>query len=931
MDLLRGQSITIKFTLYLLSLSTILFALVGYAYFAQKQHDYLQESKDQLKLHSSELLMFFDSRLKQHTQQSKMLVSLFTDIANNNNLKSSWDLASQHISNNVLASFFYDGQSQSFVSPSTWILPEELAYQKQTYWQSLKEKSPEPLWSDLYYDPIFHTWMLVYMQPVINDGELTGIWGSVFEVDKLISELKDKLLKFESELFIYDQDGQLVFHPDYGTRLIRNGLLLGGENDENRLVRDSVVEYIAMEKKDGEVYSFIDWGKSVYAVNNKVSSNGWSIVNYQTESEIFKRSSSDLSAIALMSIMGMVCVGITSFLLSRSLVSNRLRQTSRAISRASNGHLDQLKEERGSDEIDAVYRHLNELFQKFNKRLKLKDDDIKKLKDKLDENKALAQAVSFSDSAVLILDLDYTVSFVDSKVMKLLNCERDNILETRFFTHIHQNMAFISEQIINDIRRKETWHGELVLKEKGVEKQIWVNTTITPLRNEVGHVTKYVVSLQDISFIKDSQSQIEKLAYTDELTGLANRSFFVAQLEKCIEMQKRGHFEFAVLHFDIDDFKKVNDNLGYDGGDTLLIEFASRLSQQLRGEDVLARLSGDEFAFIVVATNSEQNVLLKVNSVLNVVSQPFVVKDKEIKITTSIGITMSNSDDPNLLLQHADLAMYEAKNKGKNTFHFYTKELNDVVQERMTVEVALEKALNNDKLELYYQPKVDFVNQRLVGYEALLRWHDDSLGFVSPAKFIPIAEQSDLILDISNWVMENAIKYTCRLESQVPVSINLSAKQFDKGDCVTILASLIKKYNANPGLIELEITESYLMTDVEGAITQLQSMKDLGVHISIDDFGTGYSSLSYLKRFPVDTLKIDRSFIKDIPDDNNDVEITAAIIAMARQLGLEVIAEGAETQEQIEFLRDNGCYLVQGFFFSKPLPADEARVWQFPV
>jgi EAL domain-containing protein (putative c-di-GMP-specific phosphodiesterase class I) len=319
-----------------------------------------------------------------------------------------------------------------------------------------------------------------------------------------------------------------------------------------------------------------------------------------------------------------------------------------------------------------------------------------------------------------------------------------------------------------------------------------------------------------------------------------------------------------------------------------------------------------------------------VNSILKTIATPFNILGHEIKVSTSIGITMSNNDDPNLLLQHADLAMYEAKAKGKNTFHFYTKELNDTVQERMSVEQRLGEALKNDVLELYYQPKVDIASKQLIGYEALLRWNDPELGFVSPGKFIPIAEQSNLILEIGDWVLDHALQFIGELSNQVPVSINLSGKQFEKGNFAHQLAMSLTKYNVEPGLVEIEITESHVMADVEDAIRQLQDMKNLGVQISIDDFGTGYSSLAYLKRLPVDTLKIDRSFIQDIPGDINDVEITGAIIAMAQQLGLHVIAEGAETQEQIDFLLEKGCIKVQGFFFSKPLPGDEAKQWLCP-
>jgi len=292
-------------------------------------------------------------------------------------------------------------------------------------------------------------------------------------------------------------------------------------------------------------------------------------------------------------------------------------------------------------------------------------------------------------------------------------------------------------------------------------------------------------------------------------------------------------------------------------------------------------------------------------------------------------MSMSDEKEAEVMLQHADLAMYEAKGGGKNTYHFYTEQLNEVAKERQVIETALHGAIKNEKFELYYQPKVNFIEKRLVGYEALIRWRDDDLGFVSPAKFIPIAEQSNLILKLGRWVIDKACEFAASLPEPVPVSINLSARQFESGNCASELRVSMERFAVAPENIELEITESHLMSDVEDAIRQLHTIKDLGVSISIDDFGTGYSSLSYLKRFPVDTLKIDRSFIKDIPGDISDVEITGAIIAMAQKLGLEVIAEGAETQEQIDFLKQNGCYNVQGYFFSKPLPEHEARVWQY--
>lgn len=925
------QSITFKYSSLQLLLLMLLLGLVGIVYSNKQQQDDFTQAHDSLRLQASEIAAFFDAKLEQHRVHSDMLGDLYQTLSFKQTNDQAWRFSNEHFSNTILAGFVHLPDDTRQVSPVNWQMSEELLFQSRLF-QSAGKQSKEPInaWGELYYDNTYHAWLLPYMTLVTGLNGEKSVWGSVMEIDNIIAELKKQFLAAGMELFIYDRSGKLVFHPDYGARLIRQNHTLGHSLNDDRVVRKSLRRFISSDKIDGQLYTFDDWGKSVFAVTQTLATNDWTVVVYSQESAVYQDSQSDSIDMLLMALLAVIFVCFSAIILSRYIVSRRLQGTARLLANAVVGKFDVPKVVRGGDEIDELHRQLGQLFKKFSSRLDAKDKEVELARAELDENKALAQAVSYSDNAVFILDLSFIISFVDTQSLSLLNCEREELLETRFFSHIHHHMAFITEQIINDIRRKESWHGELVLKELHNDRQIWVNTTITPLRNDVGHVTKYVVSMQDISFIKDSQNRIEKLAYTDELTSLANRSFFVAQLEKCIEMKKRGHFEFAVLHFDIDDFKRVNDKLGYDGGDLLLMEMAARLQKQLRGEDVLARLGGDEFAFIVVAASSEQNVLLKVNSILETVATPFNILGQEIKVSTSIGITMSNNDDPNLLLQHADLAMYEAKSKGKNTFHFYTKELNEAVQERMSVEQRLSHALEEDGLELYYQPKVDTKAMRLIGYEALLRWNDPELGFVSPGKFIPIAEQSNLILDIGDWVLEKALQFISELEEPIAVSINLSGKQFEKGNFTSQLAASLNKYQIEPSLLEIEITESHLMADIEDAIRQLEDMKNLGVQISIDDFGTGYSSLAYLKILPVETLKIDRSFIRDIPGDINDVEITGAIIAMAQQLGLNVIAEGAETQEQIDFLTERGCFCVQGFFYSKPLPREEAKQWQCP-
>lgn len=913
--------------------------LAATLYFKNEKKISTQLVTNNLLKQSEYIARLFDNQLHNHQQNTQVLGSLFEELLSsehNLSIEQSWQIVLPLISNNVVISFMTNGLDVRHSAPVNWQISNDIRRKQKEFIDQISADEPsleQGTWSSLFFEPLVKQWLSFYMSPIAVDGKSVGIFASAINVDNVINELRNKLKESQngSEIFIYDASGNLVFHPDYGSRLIRQNDNLHLLQRTNSIVRSSIVDFINLDKQSGEIYQFTDWGNKVFAVVQEIPLNDWTVVSYVPEKVMLQHANQQLMKMLSIIAILLTILFFMTIWLTRRYVSIRLRQTANLITRASNGHLDLRQHINGEDEIAQVNDKLNHLFDRFSSRLEGKRIAIEQLKLEVEENRALAQAVSYSDNAVLILELDFTIGFVDSKSLKLLNCDRDIVLGSRFFSHIHNLMAFIPEQIVNDIRRKQSWHGELVLKEFGSENQVWVNTTITPMRDDNGHVTKYVVSLQDISFIKDSQSKIEKLAYTDELTNLANRSFFVAQLEKFVEMNKRGHFNFALLHFDIDDFKRVNDKYGYEGGDSILTQLGQRLTERLRREDVVARMGGDEFALIIGMGDSEQSILNTATTILNLVAEPFKIKDQSVQINTSIGITLSNDDvkDAEILLQHADLAMFEAKNNGKNTFNFFTQELNDTVKERLDIELALTKALSQDKLELYYQPKVDFHKQQLVGYEALLRWMDDDLGFVSPAKFIPIAEQSHLILEISDWVMENAIKFVSSLDNKVPVSINISARQFESGTCSETIELLIKKYNVDPNLVELEITESYLMADVEDAILQLHEMKQIGVQISIDDFGTGYSSLSYLKRFPVNTLKIDRSFIQDIPHDVNDVEITGAIIAMAKKLGLEVIAEGAETKEQIDFLQLNECYLVQGYFYSKPLPEHAARQWQF--
>ncbi|MCC7284843.1 MAG: EAL domain-containing protein, partial [Burkholderiaceae bacterium] len=434
---------------------------------------------------------------------------------------------------------------------------------------------------------------------------------------------------------------------------------------------------------------------------------------------------------------------------------------------------------------------------------------------------------------------------------------------------------------------------------------------------------------RDITSRKQAEARIEYLATHDSLTGLPNRVMFAELLSHVLASARRNERRFAVLFIDLDRFKFINDSLGHDAGDALLREVARRLKESLRASDIVARLGGDEFVMLLQDLNSAEESATIARKLLSAVIRPIELNSQECRVTASIGISLFPDDarDEMLLMTHADLAMYHAKEEGKNNFQFYDGRLETMSLERLTLETQLRRAIERNELSLHYQAKLDLAHNTIAGVEALLRWTSTELGPVSPAKFIPLAEETGLILTIGRWVLRNACAQGVAWQRAglppVRVSVNLSPRQLLDPELVGAVRNVLVETGLAPDLLELEVTESSVMHNVERALEVLGALKAMGVWLAIDDFGTGYSSLAQLKRFPIDTLKVDRSFIRELPSDSEDKAIAEAIIAMGRTLSLTVVAEGVETLEQQQFLRERACDQMQGFFFSKPVSAAE--------
>lgn len=449
---------------------------------------------------------------------------------------------------------------------------------------------------------------------------------------------------------------------------------------------------------------------------------------------------------------------------------------------------------------------------------------------------------------------------------------------------------------------------------------------MTPIPDERGLPSRFVAVILSDSFQTDAASDGTRRVGYDPLTKLPDRSLLADRVEQNILTAKRANKSIALLVMGLDRFTVVNDALGYAAGDILLHDVAERLSKVIRTSDTAARLDGDKFAVMTPITAIDDSVIVA-EKVLNAVKKPFNIKGEEIFVTFSIGISIYPTDGETFdeLLKDSLSAMQFAKASGGASYQFFASDMNAKARNRLSLEKRMRAALTNEEFVLFYQPKMDAATGKVKGAEALIRWRDPTHGLISPGEFIPVAEETGLIVEIGTWAMRHACRQTKTWQDMgyepIRMSVNVSAHQFKARDLLDKVKAALAESGLEPRWLELEITESMLMNDVEAAIARMQAVRDLGCGLSIDDFGTGYSSLSYLGRFPITTLKIDRAFVKDVQENQNTKEIARAIIGLSRGLNLEVVAEGAEILEHVEFLKDNGCDIIQGYYFSKPLDA----------
>lgn len=533
---------------------------------------------------------------------------------------------------------------------------------------------------------------------------------------------------------------------------------------------------------------------------------------------------------------------------------------------------------------------------------------------------------------VLITDQRGTILRVNPAFTEITGYSREeaigrkpNLLRSR-----RQPPAFY-RQMWEALNTRGFWQGEIWNRRRNGQAYLqWL--TINRIDDAFGHPSVYVGLFQDLTELRSRDEHIRRLAFHDALTGLPNRQLLLERLSLALERARRDNQMLAVIFVDLDRFKGINEALGHEVGDRLLCRTGQRLRDHLRSSDTLSRVGGDEFLILMENLGSPQHCASRTQQLLQKIALPIRLSGYELGITASMGMAFfpEDGDSPSELMKRAEMAMYAAKGSGGNGYRFFREEMLERTANRLKMEIELRQAISKGELELHYQPKVDLGNGRLTGVEALVRWQRPDGELCSPAEFIPLAEESRLICDIGDWVLCAACQQAALWYAQgesIRVSVNISARQLEDAGLLDQVRNLLRQFELPPHLLELELTESLVMADPQSVSGLLQALRALGVGVAVDDFGTGYSSLAYLRRLPLDTLKIDRSFVQDALNNEEDAQIIKTILALGLSLKMEVIAEGVENEDQARLLHQLGCTQAQGYLYGRPMTAEQFNHW----
>lgn len=621
----------------------------------------------------------------------------------------------------------------------------------------------------------------------------------------------------------------------------------------------------------------------------------------------------------------------------RQMVTRHLSHMARYARRFS---LDNLNHPLTLERSDSKRHRMDELAQvtdAFNQmRDRLREDLDRRKRDETEIRK-LSMAVEQSPSSVMICDRQWRIEFVNHKFTQLTGYPADQVLgehpgQLALGGRAQRDSLDLWQTIRVQVQRVGVWQGEVNSVRRNGDRY-WEQIVVSPIKDDHGRISHFLVVGEDISIRKRYEQQLLRQANYDILTGLPNRMLALDRLKLAVAQAQREKTLVGVMFLDLDNFKHINDTMGHDAGDNLLVEASRRISSCLRGTSTVARLGGDEFLVLLPGLKEATGAEQVAERILSGFGSPFMLGGQEVFVTTSIGIAMypTDSDNTGTLLQHADAAMYEAKHKGKSSWERFAPEMKELSHERLQMESRMRRALELEEFELWYQPIVDATTGEITGAEALLRWNNPIMGMVMPDRFIPLAEETGMIIPIGRWVLEQACAASKRWQEatgrELSIAVNVSPRQFRDPEFVASALHILNECELPADRVALEITERLLLDNSIEAAAILHELDRAGIRLSVDDFGTGFSALSYLKSYPFDILKIDKSFIADVLVSDDNSALVRAIITMAHSLSLTVVAEGVEEEAQTNFLNAHNCDFAQGYFYSRPLPESEFLAW----
>ncbi|MDH3354486.1 MAG: EAL domain-containing protein [Chromatiales bacterium] len=696
------------------------------------------------------------------------------------------------------------------------------------------------------------------------------------------------------------------------------------------LIQLNDIKYVAIEDEGGKV----KWSAGISNIENALQKQFPLIHHYQDESitigylvikgsldNIYERISLELLLILGSNALKTILVALFVLYIFYKMFGRHILQLADLAKISSiTGELPKFKIERkrhfikGEDELDQLISAFNDMTSKLQKRE--------------DELRILAEIAEQSPNSIVLTDSRGKILYVNNSFIEISGYSFQEVYgKSPSLLSAKLTPPGVYKELWETVLSGKTWAGELLNKRKNGQKY-WERVSVKPLKDKSGKITNLLATKEDVTLKKNYEDELLFQANYDQLTNLPNRLLAMDRLKQSLNASQREDEVVALLMIDLDHFKNINDTLGHAVGDYVLVETASRFKLCVREDDTVARLGGDEFLIIIPKIHNFHNAEIVAKKIIKSLIKPFVHEGKELFVSPSIGvsITTAGNSQPDIMLRDADSAMYQAKKEGRNRCVFFTQSMNDEAKSRMEMDGLLRKAIERDELELYFQPVVDSKTRRVVGTEALLRWHNKKLGMTIPSDiFIPLAEESELINDIGKWVLMQSTNHIMSddVNEDIWLSVNVSARQFRADNFIDTVKEALQQSGLAADRLKVEITEGLLLNDNDDVLDKFNLLRGLGAHIAIDDFGTGYSALSYLKKFPVDTLKIDRSFIIDITSDGRSAALAISVIQMAAHMNLDVVVEGVEMEMQLELLTQHNPVMIQGCLFSKPLPYKE--------